>query len=122
MRAGLPKARMAARRASSAESPLARCSSSSSSRSERSSRSRSASLLFISALLGGRPHDPRHSFGHLLPLRFFDDELLSAFFSQPVILKLPVAIRSRFPFGDDPSSFLQAVEGRIERPVLHLEK
>src|ERR1700722_13591384 len=49
--------------------PPSRCSSSSNSRPERSSRSRSASFFlichhFTSVLLGGRPHDARHSFGH----------------------------------------------------------
>jgi hypothetical protein len=37
---------------------------------------------FISVLLGGGPHHTRYSFGHLFPLRFFDEELLPAFISQ----------------------------------------
>src|SRR5580658_825620 len=112
--------------------PPSRCSSSSNSRSERSSRSRSASLFLLclqlichrlmSALLGGGPHHARYSFGHLLPLRFFDQELLPAFIRQAVILEFPIAIRGRFPFGDNPSPFLQAVQGGIERPVLHLQE
>ena len=86
IRVGLPKARKAAWRASSSETPPSRCSSSSNSRSERSSRSRSASLFllchqFMSALLGGGPHDARDSFGHLLPVRFFGQQLLPAFIS-----------------------------------------
>src|SRR5580692_10069548 len=85
---GLPKARRAARRASSGDKPRSRCSSTSSSRSEFNSLSRSLSRSlichhFISALLSDGPHDTRYSFGHLLPLRFFDHKLFSAFFRKP---------------------------------------
>src|SRR5580692_10323131 len=107
--------------------PPSRCSSSSNYRAERNSRCRTASLFlichhFMSALLGGGPHHARYSFGHLLPLRFFDQELLPAFIRQAVILEFPIAIRSRFPFGDNPSPLLQAMQGGIERPVLHLQE
>src|SRR5260370_27079296 len=99
--------------------PLSRCSSSSNSKSERSSRSRSASLSlichhFMSGLLGGGPHHARHSFGHLLPLRFFDQELLPAFISQAVEFELPISVRRSLPFGDDPASSFQAMQRRIE--------
>ena len=51
---------------------------------------------FISALLdswGGRTHDARYGFGHLLPLGFFDHELFLAFWGEPVVLEFPIAIR-----------------------------
>src|SRR5258708_31710291 len=107
--------------------PPSRCSSSSNSRSERSSCSRSASLFlichhFMSVLLGGGPHHARHSFGHLLPLRFFDQELLPAFIRQAVVFEFPISVRRRLPFGDDPSSSLQAMQRGIERAVLHLQE
>src|SRR5258708_19175239 len=107
--------------------PAYRCSSSSNSRSERSSRSRSASLFlichhFMSALLGGGPHHARHSFGHLLPLRFFDQELLPAFIRQAVVFEFSISVRRSLPFGDDPSPFLQTMQRRIERAVLHLQE
>src|SRR6266481_1741084 len=127
IRVGLPKARKAACRASSPEMPPSRCSSSSNSRSERSSCSRSASLFlichhFISALLDGGPHHARHSFGHLLPLRFFDQELFPAFISQPVVFEFPISVRRGLPFGNDPPSSLQAMQRGVERAVLHLQK
>src|SRR5258708_16324881 len=107
--------------------PPSRCSSSSNSRSERSSRSRSASLFFIChhfipALLAGGPHHSRHGFGHLLPLGFFDHELLPAFIRQPVIFEFPVSVRSRLPIGTYPSSLLQTMQCGIERTVLHLQE
>lgn len=58
----------------------------------------------ISALLCGGPHHPRHSFGHLLPFRLFDHELLSAFLRSPVVLELPVAVGCHLPLGRAPSS------------------
>src|ERR1700689_1286771 len=127
MSVGLPKARTAAYRASFEDSPRSRCSSSSNSRSDRSSRSRSAFFFVIrhhgiSALLRGGPHHARYGFGHLLPLRFFDHELLLAFIGQAVVFKFPIAVGRSLPFGDHPSSFLQAVQGWIERTVLHLQK
>jgi hypothetical protein len=76
----------------------------------------------MSALLGGGPHYARHGFGHLLPLGFFDKELVSAFFSQAVVLELPIPVRSYLPLGDNPSSFLQPMQSRIERTVLHLQE
>src|ERR1700691_3461754 len=99
--------------------PPSLCSSSSNSRSERSSRSRSASLFlichhFISALLGSGPHHERHSFGHLLPLRFFDHKLFLALFREPVVFEFPVSVRSRLPFGAHPSSFFQTMQRGIE--------
>src|SRR5580692_1646078 len=99
--------------------PPSRCSSSSKSRSDRSSRSRSASLLLIchhrmSALLGGGPHHARHGFGHLLPLRFFDQELLPAFFSQAVVFEFPISVRRDLPLGYDPPSFFQTMKRGIE--------
>src|SRR6266849_2069146 len=107
--------------------PPSRCSSSSNSRSERSSCSRSASLFlichhFISALLDGGPHHARHSFGHLLPLRFFDQELFPAFISQPVVFEFPISVRRGLPFGNDPPSSLQAMQRGVERAVLHLQE
>src|SRR5258708_22443002 len=107
--------------------PPSRCSSSSNSRSERSSRSRSASLFLLchhrmSGLLSGRPHHSRHSFGHLLPLRFFDQELLPAFIRQPVVFVFPIAVRRRLPFGSYPPSSLQTMQRAIERAVLRLQK
>src|SRR6266852_5228272 len=107
--------------------PPSRCSSSSNSRSERSSRSRSASLFLLchhrmSGLLGGRPHHSRHSFGHLFPLRFFDQELLPAFIRQTVVFEFPISVRRSLPFGDDPPSSLQAMQRGIERAVLHLQE
>src|SRR4051812_13348395 len=123
----LPKARRAAYWASSPDSPRSRCSSSSSSRSDSSSRSRSASRLSIchqriSTLLGRGPHDARHGFRHLLPLRFFDDKLLPALFGEPVILELPLAVRGSLPFRGDPSLPFQTVQRGIQRTVLHLEE
>src|SRR5215469_1628919 len=105
--------------------PPSRCSSSSNSRSERSSRSRSLSRFLIchhriSALLSGRPHHACHCFGHLLPLGLFNQELLSAFIRQPVVLELPIPVRCRLPLGNDPPSSLQAMQRGIERAVLHL--
>jgi hypothetical protein len=76
----------------------------------------------MSALLGGRPHYARYSFGHLLPLRFFDYELLPAFICQAVVFEFPIAIRRSLPFGDDPSPLLQAMQRGIERAVLHLQE
>src|SRR6266478_5752636 len=107
--------------------PPSRCSSPSNSRSERSSRSRSASLFlichhFMSGLLGGGPHHARHSFGHLLPLRFLDQELLPAFISQAIVFEFSISIRRSLPFGTHPSSSLQAMQGRVERTVLHLQE
>src|SRR5580704_2936397 len=107
--------------------PPSRCSSSSNSRSERSSRSRSASLFlnchhFTSVLLGGGPHHSRHSFGHLLPLRFFNQKLLPAFFSQAIVFEFPISIRRSLPFRHDPASSLQAMQRGIERAVLHLQE
>src|SRR5258705_8821073 len=98
--------------------PSSRCSSSSNSRSEQSSRSRSASLFLIchhlmSVLLGGGPHHARHSFGHLLPLRFFDQELLPAFISQAVVFEFPISIRRSLPLRDDPASSLQTMQRGI---------
>src|SRR5260221_7096781 len=127
IRVGLPKARRAAWRASSSDTPRSRCSSSSRSRSDCSSRSTSASrfLIFhhlISVLLSGGPHYSCHSFRHLLPLRFFDHKLFSSLIGKSVILEFPIAIRSRFPFGDNPSPLLQTMQGGIERAMLHLEK
>src|SRR5260370_26855726 len=127
IRAGLPNARRAAWRASSPEMPPSRCSSSSNSRSERSSRSKSASLFlichqFMSVPRAGGPHHARHSFGHLLPLRFFDEQLLPAFIRQAVVFEFPISVRRRLPFGDDPSSSLQAMQRGIERAVLHLQE
>src|SRR6202044_1485263 len=117
----LPKARRAAERASSADSPRSCCSSSSNSRSERSSRSRSASRFAvpfrfghhrISALLSSGPHHACHSFRHLLPLRLFDHKLFSAEFREPVILELPVAIRRHLPFrGDQPLALRRCKAG-----------
>src|SRR5580704_17584321 len=127
IRAGLPKARKAAWRASSGVRPRSRCSSSSRSRSERSSRSRSTSRFrvghhFISALLGGGPHHACDSFRHLLPLRLFDHELLLAFIRQAVVFEFPISVRCSLPFGDNPSSPLQAMQRGIERAVLRLEE
>src|SRR5580658_2805767 len=104
MRVVLPKAWWAAYRACSRERPRSRCSSSSRSRSDWSSRSRSALRFFnchhfISTLLGGGPHHARHSFGHLLPLRFFDHKLLLAFFGQSVVFELAVSVRCGLPLG-----------------------
>src|SRR5260370_2336479 len=107
--------------------PHSRCSSSSNSSAERSSRSRSASLVlschhFMSALLGGGPHHARHGFGHLLPLRFFDQELLPAFISQAVVFEFPISVRRSLPFGDDPPSSLQAMQRGLEGAVHHLQE
>src|ERR1700730_2665955 len=126
IRVGLPKERRAAWRASSGGTPCSRCSSSSSSRSDCSSRSTSASRFVIchhviSALLSRGPHYACDSFRHPLPLRFFDHELFSALLRKSVILEFPIAIRSHFPFGDNPSPLLQTMQGGIERPVLHLQ-
>src|ERR1700746_3006203 len=124
---GFPKARTAAKRASSADNPISCCSSSSSSRSDWSSRARSSSRFFhchhrISALLGRRPHHASHRVRHLLPLRFFDHKLLLAFIRQPVVLELAVAVRRRLPFGHHPPSLLQPMQGGIKRTMLHLQK
>src|SRR5208282_1659245 len=107
--------------------PPSRCSSSSNSRSERNSRSTSASLFLIchhlmSTLLGGGPQHARYGFGHLLPLRFFYQELFPAFLRQPVVLEFSISVRRSLPFGDDPPSSLQAMQCRIERTVLHLQE
>src|SRR6266550_8709721 len=107
--------------------PPSRCSSSSNSKSDRSSRSTSASLLLrchhrMSVLLGGRPHHARHSFCHLLPLRFFNHQLLPAFFRQTVVFEFPVSVQSRLPFGTYPSSLLQTMQRGVERAVLHLQE
>src|SRR5882724_4637592 len=107
--------------------PPSICSSSSNSRSERSSRSRSASLFLLchhrmSRLLGGWPHHARYSFGHLLPLRFFDQELLPAFIRQPVVFVFPIAVRRSLPFGSHPASLFQTMQRGIERAVLRLQK
>jgi hypothetical protein len=75
-----------------------------------------------SALLGRRPHHARHSFRHLFPLRFFDHELLLAFFCQSVVFEFSVSVGRRLPLGHDPSSFLETMKRGIERAVLHLEK
>jgi hypothetical protein len=75
----------------------------------------------ISALLNRGPHYARDSFRHLLPLRFFDHKLFSTLIRKSVILEFPIAIRSRLPFGDNPSPLLQTMQGGIERPVLHLQ-
>src|SRR2546421_287920 len=111
IRVELPKARRAANRASSGGTPCSRCSSSSSSRSDCSSRSTSASRFLIchhliSALLSPGPHYASDSFHHLLPLRFLDRKLFSALFRKSVILEFPIAIRSHFPLGGDPSPSL----------------
>src|SRR5271165_5956998 len=124
---GFPKARTAAKRASSADNPISCCSSSSSSRSDWSSRARSSSRFFhghhrISALLGRGPHNARHRLRHLLPLRLFDHELLLTLVRQSVVLELPVAVRRRLPLRNDPASFLQPMQRGIERTVLHLKK
>src|SRR5262249_17795338 len=127
IRVGLPKARTAAKRASSGDKPRSLCSSSSSSRSHWSSLASSSSRCLrrhhrISALLCYRPHHATHGFRHLLPLRFLDYELLLALIRQPVVLELPVAVRRRLPFGDYPPPFLQAMERGIKRAMLHLQE
>jgi hypothetical protein len=76
----------------------------------------------MSVLLGGGPHYARYSFGHLLPLRFFDQELLPAFIRQAVVFEFPISVRRSLPFGDDPPSSLQAMQRGIERAVLHLQE
>src|SRR5580704_17945011 len=76
----------------------------------------------MSALLGGGPHDARYGFGHLLPLRFFDQKLLPAFISQAVVFEFPISIRRSLPLRDDPASCFQAMQRGIERAVLHLQK
>jgi hypothetical protein len=76
----------------------------------------------MSVLLDGWPHHARHSFGHLLPLRFFDQELLPAFLSQAVVFEFPISVWRSFPFGDDPPSSLQAMQRGIEGAVLHLQE
>src|SRR5581483_7112770 len=124
---GLPNARSAAWRASSGASPRSRCSCSSSSRSDCSSRSKSRSRFpifhhFISALLGCRPHDPRHRVRHPFPLRFFKDKLLSSLIGEPVVLEFSIPIWSHFPFRRDPSPPLQSVQRWVERAVLHLKE
>src|SRR5580692_9770122 len=125
IRVGLPKERRAAWRTSSGGTPYSRCSSSSSARSDCSSRSTSASRFLIchhliSALLGRGPHYACDSFRHLLPLRFFDHKLFASLIRKSVILEFAIAIRSRLPFGDNPSPLLQTMQGGVERPVLHL--
>jgi hypothetical protein len=76
----------------------------------------------MSVLLGGWPHHARHGFGHLLPLRFFDQQLLPAFISQAAVFEFPISVRHSLPFGDDPPSSLQAMQRGIERAVLHLQE
>src|SRR5215472_13812919 len=95
--------------------PWSRRSSSSNCRSDCSSRCKSASRFpilhhFISALLRCGPHHPCHSFGHLLPLRFFDDKLFSSLIRKPVVLEFPIPVRSPLPFRADPSPSLQPVQ------------
>jgi hypothetical protein len=78
----------------------------------------------MSTLLGCGPHHARYSFGHPLPLRFFDQQLLSAFIRKSVILEFPIAIRRCHSFRDNPSSsrgdfetthpLLEAMQGGIE--------
>src|SRR5260221_1505395 len=77
---------------------------------------------FMSALLDRGPQHARYSFGHLLPLRFFDHELLPAFVSQTVVFEFPISVGGRLPFGTYPSSLLQTMQRGIERAVLHLQE
>jgi hypothetical protein len=76
----------------------------------------------MSTLLGGGPHYACDSFGHLFPLRLFDEELLSAYLCQAVVLEFPVAIRGGLPSGSNPSSSLEAMKRGIEGSVLHLQE
>jgi hypothetical protein len=76
----------------------------------------------MSTLLGGGPQHASYGFGHLLPLRFFHDQLLPAFFRQAVVLEFSISIRRSFPFGDDPSALFQTMQGGIERAVLHVQE
>src|SRR5260370_16222972 len=90
IRVGLPKARRAAWRASSRDTPRSRRSSSSRSRSDCSFRSTSASRFrifhhLISALLTIGPHYSSHGFCPFLPLRFFYPTLLFSLFLKSVI-------------------------------------
>src|SRR5580692_10855684 len=107
--------------------PPSRCSSSSNSRSERSSRSRSASLFlichhFMSVLLGGRPHHARQSFGHLRPLRFFDQQLLPAF-SQAVLCFLRHRRRSTLNPATMVDTRLSIVKGAtLRRRLFHTQQ
>jgi hypothetical protein len=41
---------------------------------------------------------------------------------RSAILEFPIAIRGCFPFGNNPSLFLQTVQRRIERAVLHFKE
>jgi len=76
----------------------------------------------MSVLLDGGPHHARYSFGHLLPLRFFGQELLPAFIRQAVVFEFAVSVGSRLPFGTYPSSLLQTMQRGVERAVLHLQE
>src|SRR6476661_8798727 len=91
IRVAFPRARRAAKPASSSEKPLFRCSATSSSRSERSSRSKSRSRSLrrhqrISLLLG-RPHHPGDCARHLFPFRLFSGELFLARRRTPVVFE-----------------------------------
>ena len=48
------------------------------------------------------------------------DELLSALRCEPVVARAPVVL-GRAPERRDPAAILEAVQGRVERAVLHLE-
>src|SRR3984885_10156490 len=127
IRVAFPNARRAAKWASFGDMPRSHCSSSSRSRSDLSSRSRSAFRFLIchhriSTLLSRGPHHQPDSFGHLLPLGFFDHKLLLTLICQSVVLEFPISIRSRFPFSTHPSSLLQTMQRGIERTVLHLQE
>ena len=61
--------------------------------------------------------NPRHGVGHPGPVLALFDELALAVAREPVVLGLTVVLR-RVPFRIDPALLLQAMERRVERPLV----
>src|SRR5688500_12559004 len=85
-----------------------------------SSRPVSARLARFMASLLRRAKDTTNGSGERVPLACFDVELLTALRGQSVKLGAPVVLRRAFLKGD-PSTLDQAVQGGVQRSLLHLQ-
>src|SRR5262245_39580965 len=85
--------------------------------SSRESRARRRRIM-TSLLLRGRAEDPPDGRGQRVPLARLDRELLPALRGQPVELGPPVVLGGAV-IEVDPATLDQAVEGRVQRSLLH---
>src|SRR5437899_3172734 len=68
-----------------------------------------------------RFHHETDRSGELSPLRVLACQPHLSRRRQPVVLRFPIAIGHRLPACGDPAPFLQAIERRIERAVVHAQ-